>query len=110
MPALSVRKHPHEPARQPQGRRAASRQRGRAIAVGLIVLVLGIVAAALVYSRSAETISGIMTFSDLSRDHVNGPVTYAQVPPLPGRGRRSRSDHAAALYCRHMRHCDKRMF
>ncbi|HEY3229318.1 MAG TPA: DUF3105 domain-containing protein [Roseiflexaceae bacterium] len=86
MPVRSVRKHPRGPARQSQGRHVGSRQRGRwrAVAAGLIVVALGLVAAALVYARPAATAGGIVTFSNLSRDHVNGPITYPQVPPVGG--------------------------
>jgi hypothetical protein len=73
-------------ARQPYGRRAAPHQRGRgrAIAAGLIVVALGLGAAWLFYHQSAATTDGIVTFSGLARDHVNGPITYPQVPPVGG--------------------------
>jgi hypothetical protein len=82
MPAQSQPKHP----RAPSGRRATARQRRswRALTVALIVVALGLGAAALVYARSAEMISGVVTFSNLSREHVSGPVTYPQVPPVGG--------------------------
>jgi Protein of unknown function (DUF3105) len=82
MPSQSLRRQP----RAPSGHRAGARQHRnwRAITAVLIVVALGLVAAALVYGRSAETISGILTFSDLSRAHVNGPVTYPQIPPVGG--------------------------
>jgi hypothetical protein len=79
-------KHPHDAARQLQGRRAAPHQRSRwrAVAAILIVVTLGLGAAWLVYGRSASTTGGIMTFSGLARDHVNGPITYPQAPPVGG--------------------------
>src|SRR5262245_44622584 len=71
--------------RRSQGRRTTSRQRGRGgvIAVGLIVVVI-LIAAALIYSRSTTALSGVTTFSNLSRDHTDGPVPYPQVPPVGG--------------------------
>jgi len=86
MPAQSTPKHRRDAARQPQGRRAVPRQRlrWRAVAAGLILVALGLGAAWLVYGRSASTTGGIMTFSGLARDHVNGPISYPQVPPVGG--------------------------
>src|SRR5213592_4260101 len=79
MPVQSMREHPRSPASQSHGRHVGSRRRGRWRAVAL-----GLVAAALVYGRPAATAGGIVTFSDLARDHVNGPITYPQVPPVGG--------------------------
>src|SRR5689334_22287782 len=85
MPAQSTRERPRDPARRSASRRGRSRQPSRwpAIVIGLIVVVLVLVAV-LLYTRSSETISGITTFSNLARDHVDGPVTYPQVPPVGG--------------------------
>jgi uncharacterized protein DUF3105 len=52
--------------------------------VGLILVALVVVVAALIYGRSTTAISGVVTFGDLARDHVDGPVTYPQVPPVGG--------------------------
>jgi hypothetical protein len=67
--------------------RAASRRRRWlpwAVIGGLVVLA---VAAVIVYvnvSPSAQPISGVERFSDIPRDHVTGPQTYAQFPPVGG--------------------------
>jgi Protein of unknown function (DUF3105) len=86
MPAQPMHNHPSDAAQQPKGRRVESRQprRGRAIAAGLIVVALGLIAVWLFYVRPAAPTGGIVTFSGLARDHVNGPVSYPQVPPVGG--------------------------
>src|SRR5947207_1676002 len=84
-------------APRPRGRQIAPKKtmpsRSLIVVAGLVVLV-AIAAAALVYSRSNSAadgttttggpIAGLMTFSNLSRDHVEGPVNYPQVPPVGG--------------------------
>ena len=67
--------------------RAASRRRRWlpwAILGGLAVLA---VAGVLVYanvSPSAQPIAGVEQYTNLPRDHVSGPQTYAQFPPVGG--------------------------
>jgi hypothetical protein len=82
--------------REEQLRRDETERRRRLLTiVGLAVF--GLVAAALVVgfaslrsrsdtaaSSSAEAPAGVETFADLSRDHVDGPVAYAQMPPVGG--------------------------
>jgi hypothetical protein len=86
MPPQSMRQDPRDAARQPHGRRVAPRPSGRwrAVAAGLIVAALGLAAARLISGHPAATTGGIVTFSGLARDHVNGPITYPQVPPVGG--------------------------
>ncbi len=53
----------------------------------LIALVIVLIVRAQVSSTDAGTtgnISGIVTYSNLSRQHVNGTVNYPQVPPVGG--------------------------
>lgn len=54
----------------------------------VVVLVVGVVWA-IVSSRpksaAAAPLTGLVTYSNLSRDHVDGPVTYAQTPPAGGK-------------------------
>src|SRR5258708_6334907 len=51
--------------------------------VGLVavVVILGIV---LLTRSSSGEINGIVTYNNLSRSHVTGSVTYAQIPPVGG--------------------------
>lgn len=57
---------------------------GSIICVALVVIVIG----ALLYfqnqNASNGNISGIVTYSNLSRNHVTGTVNYPQVPPVGG--------------------------
>jgi len=50
------------------------------------IVVLGIIAAVLYVNLSPTTqpIPGLDRFGNLSREHVTGPQTYAQVPPVGG--------------------------
>jgi hypothetical protein len=80
------------PARS-RGRQTRPQQTGRSrwllitILIGLVVVV-AVLAGVLLSGRANSTsngpIEGVMTFSNLSRDHVNGPVNYPQVPPVGG--------------------------
>ncbi len=50
------------------------------IAGGVIVLLI----VGFFIFRQSTNIEGIQTFTGLSRDHVDTPVTYAQIPPVGG--------------------------
>jgi hypothetical protein len=69
----------------------ARRERRRRIAVwGAAVAVVaalgGGIAAAVIANKpkSAAAISGVVTYKNLTRNHVNGKVKYAQTPPVGG--------------------------
>ncbi|MDB5082758.1 MAG: hypothetical protein JWP00_4682 [Chloroflexi bacterium] len=74
--------------RQAQLERKRKRERrqlltGIAIALGILVVVGGIIAWALTQTpRSA--IAGVQTFSGLEQTHVTGTVSYPQLPPVGG--------------------------
>src|SRR5215510_14480132 len=58
---------------------------------GLIVAVAAIILSACQGNAAANTAATasipndtVMTFTNLSRDHVDGPVNYPQVPPVGG--------------------------
>ena len=76
-----------EAMRREQARRAR-KQRLIYIGTGAVVVVLiaALVVWAVLRGRStasaAET--GLVTYSNLSRNHVNGKVTYPQTPPVGG--------------------------
>ena len=82
------------------GRQAAAaprRRRVRIILATSAAVAVAAVAAVLLVVRdggdddgASSPISGLMTFQNLSRKHVNPPVAYAEVPPVGG-------DHSAAL-------------
>ncbi|MDX6286354.1 MAG: hypothetical protein QOG53_1839 [Frankiales bacterium] len=66
-------------------------RRRRAIRVGIIGVVALAIVGSLVFfgikaanKDSKPAIAGVQTFGDLSRKHTQGPVTYAQVPPVGG--------------------------
>jgi len=80
MPAQSVRERPRGRASQARGRQP---KRWPILLAALIVLVAA-VGVALAYSRPNDSLDGVVTYSDLARDHVEGPVTYPQVPPVGG--------------------------
>jgi hypothetical protein len=58
-------------------------------ATGAVVVVLvGAVTWTLLASRptaGSPSLTGLVTYSNLSRDHVTGKVTYAQTPPVGGK-------------------------
>ncbi|SDB80457.1 Protein of unknown function [Raineyella antarctica] len=67
---------------------ARTRKRRRAIigagAVVLVVAVLLVVWAVVRTPAQPQASTGLVTYSNLSRDHVTGPVTYQQTPPAGG--------------------------
>ncbi len=54
----------------------------------LVVVVIVVVVVLLIQSQSGD-IAGIVTYSNLSRNHKETPMTYAQIPPVGG-------DHSAS--------------
>jgi|SRR6185503_11507875 hypothetical protein len=76
--------------RQSRGRRGAPQKRRSQwpIIIGGIIVLVALAAVALIAGRgntaSSGAIDGLSTFSNLSRDHVDGPVNYPQVPPVGG--------------------------
>jgi uncharacterized protein DUF3105 len=83
-------------ATRPTRRQSRGRRGGRTktwssrwlLIVSSLVVVAAVSAVALANrqsnSASGSAIEGLMTFPDLARDHVDGPVTYPQVPPVGG--------------------------
>ncbi len=53
------------------------------ITVLAVVLIVGVILWA-VRSQQSGDIAGVVTYSNLSRDHVTGKVTYPQNPPVGG--------------------------
>ena len=77
---------PQSARNRPRGRASQSHRRGPRWPIllgGLIVLVVA-VGVALAYSRPSDSLDGVVTYSDLARDHVEGHVNYPQVPPVGG--------------------------
>jgi hypothetical protein len=76
--------------------RKAERRRNFAIVVGAFLVACGLVAGVVLpivgeqrrqaqaEAASTRGISGVETFSDLSRDHVSTPVSYPQPMPVGG--------------------------
>jgi hypothetical protein len=71
--------------------RPARRNPGRRRTIGLVAIVAGLVLAVAASSAwvlsertSQVSLSAATTFTGLSRDHVQGPVIYDQVPPVGG--------------------------
>ena len=55
---------------------------------GVVVILVGAVICAVLASRpkaTSQSLSGVVTYSELARDHVVGKVTYAQMPPVGGK-------------------------
>jgi len=63
-------------------RRSFWQQWGWGVAALVVVLIVGVIVWA-VRSQTGD-IAGIVTYSNLSRDHVTGKVTYPQNPPVGG--------------------------
>jgi hypothetical protein len=67
---------------------AAARRRTLMIVAAVVAAVLviggGITAAALHGRGSTTSLSGVQSFSGLTRNHVTGTVTYPQTPPVGG--------------------------
>jgi hypothetical protein len=70
--------------RQRQPRRS-SRQTGWWIA-GIIgaIAVVSVVFVVVIPSRPVAILDGVLTYTNLSRDHSEAPQTYAQTPPVGG--------------------------
>jgi hypothetical protein len=55
---------------------------------GVVVILVGAVIWAVLASRpkaTSQSLAGVVTYSELARDHVVGKVTYAQTPPVGGK-------------------------
>ena len=80
--------HLHEQARLARNRRITQigLWGGGAVVVGLIgwAIVSSIISANERSAAQARTIAGVVTYSNLARNHVTGALTYAQVPPVGG--------------------------
>ncbi len=63
-------------------RRSFWQRWGWGMTVLVVVLIVGVVVWA-VRSQSGD-IAGVVTYSNLSRDHISGKVTYPQNPPVGG--------------------------
>jgi hypothetical protein len=78
----------HEQARLARNRRVMQigLWGGGAVVVGLIgwAIVSSIISANERSAAQSRTIAGVVTYTNLARDHVNGAVTYPQVPPVGG--------------------------
>ena len=75
-----------EAMRRAEARRARSQ---RAVLTGTgavaVLLIAAVVVWAITRGRAASgAMTGLVTYQDLSRNHVEGPVTYAQTPPVGG--------------------------
>jgi hypothetical protein len=59
---------------------------GGAVVVGLIAwaVISSIISANERSAAQTRTIPGVVTFANLDRNHVNGQVTYPQIPPVGG--------------------------
>ena len=67
--------------------RRARRQRVVLIGTGAVavLLIAAVVVWAITRGRAAPSaMTGLVTYQNLSRNHVQGPVTYAQTPPAGG--------------------------
>jgi hypothetical protein len=82
-------------AMRAQERRAERRRNwliiGTALVIAVAILVPTVIVVvgqqrrqAAVESAAQEPIKGVQSFSNLSRQHVNGPVNYPQTPPVGG--------------------------
>lgn len=84
----------HAAARAEQKRRQQRSSRSKApwIWGGCIVLAIIIIAGIVLFiqnqnqnnNNQSSSIKGVVTYSNLSRDHVTGKVNYPQVPPVGG--------------------------
>ncbi|GHO82553.1 DUF3105 domain-containing protein [Dictyobacter formicarum] len=63
-------------------RRSFWRRWGWGVAALVLVLIVGVIVWAV--RAQASEIAGVVTYKNLSRDHVTGKVTYPQNPPVGG--------------------------
>lgn len=71
---------------QPKQRRKVRRSFWQRWGWGVAALAVVLIIVAIVWTVNAQPgeISGVVTYSNLSRDHVTGSVTYPQKPPVGG--------------------------
>jgi hypothetical protein len=73
-------------AAQAEAKRKARRGKliFRGILAALLVVIVGGVTAVILATHKSDTISGVKTYGNLSRNHVTGTVIYQQTPPVGG--------------------------
>lgn len=88
---MSNTRRSNRPGNSPvrKGRAAAQQKQSSnqwiwAVAGVVVVLVVVLLAIRLLGGSSTGDLTGVQTFSGLSRDHTNDKVTYAQTPPVGG--------------------------
>jgi len=57
---------------------------GGGIAAGIVILVLIVTSVVNTVKQKSVDLTGVVTFSNLSQDHVTGTVNYPQNPPVGG--------------------------
>ena len=91
-PVQSLPTHAAARAEQKRKQRRSSRSKAPWIWGGCIVLAIVIIAGIFLFvqnqnqnnSSQSSGITGVVTYSNLSREHVTGKVNYPQVPPVGG--------------------------
>jgi hypothetical protein len=78
----NARRSAPPPKQRRKVRRSFWQRWGWGIAALMVVLIIGAIVWA-VNTQPGE-IAGVVTYSNLSRDHVTGSVTYPQTPPVGG--------------------------
>lgn len=73
---------------------ARRERRSRNLIVGCTVVALALIGGAVTWvivdQRNQPALTGVVSFDNLTRNHVETPVRYAQIPPVGG-------DHSATL-------------
>jgi hypothetical protein len=87
--ARKARESAREKLERVRAEQAAAARRRRVLIVAAVVAAVlvvggGITAAVLQGGGPTESLSGVQSFSGLTRNHVTGTVNYAQTPPVGG--------------------------